>query len=371
AKNINVSVYPVNNKQYKFILRIKTVDITEERINFFPTVTSITYRQIDTKMLIVESIKKIAEAYERKNFALFSRQISRDFLGNKNILEEGVRYDFDMFNNIRLAIFINRIAKSGKLYLAETSWNKTQTSRKTMNEQKTKGKTNFIFILEDGLMKIQNLRGNLIYATLSPEIAQSSGLSQNVIEEIRIAKRQRKTTQPGAAETVSGDEDNDDPISPTPSPTPTPIPAADTNSSNIVSGTMSMKQSAAHVPFTNQTFTFSTQTVSTEELPPGSTNGDFKREEGYLTVKSGHGIKNLGSVSIASVTEAPSSGYSTGQIEYNSNNNTFAISLGDGTYALFQPTSESGVVAPSNIPPLSQTTTYKYKYQKNGTRSFQ
>jgi len=73
-----------------------------------------------------------------------------------------------------------------------------KTKEITEEEQKTTGNTTFLFVLEDGKMKIQNLRGNLIYATLSPEVAQASGLNQTVITNIRTARDNRNPTQLGA-----------------------------------------------------------------------------------------------------------------------------------------------------------------------------
>jgi hypothetical protein len=132
---------------------------------------------------------------------MFLDQISQEFLGNKTYMEEGVRFDFDMFTDIRLKIFINRIEKRAGMFVAETKWDKTQMVRKTGQQQRTSGQTVMMFVLEDGRMKIKNLRGNLIYATLSPEIAEASGLNQTVVEEIRVARDDRNPIQPGAGQT--------------------------------------------------------------------------------------------------------------------------------------------------------------------------
>ena len=148
-------------------------------------------------------VTKIANAYESQNTADFASLISRDYIGNRVYLEEGVRFDFDMFTDIRLKIYIDRIEKRGDLYVADTHWDKSQNPRKTGQQQMTTGKTVMMFSLEDGTLKIKNLRGNLIYATLSPEIAEASGLSQTIVEEIRVAEFERNPVQPGAGNTVN------------------------------------------------------------------------------------------------------------------------------------------------------------------------
>jgi len=213
-QDINYRFQPMPNKAYDFILRVKTTDERETQIRLFPEINSIIYQDVDFEQLIAQTVKEIADAYEMMNASVFSDFISRDYLGNKAILEEGVRFDFDMFMNIRLTIYINRIQKRGNMFVAETKWDKSQTPRKTGEEQKTSGKTTFMFVLEDGKMKIQNLRGDLIYATLSPEIAQASGKSQTVVNQILTARDDRNPIQPGAGDTeddgglTDGDDDS-------------------------------------------------------------------------------------------------------------------------------------------------------------------
>ncbi|HSV43581.1 MAG TPA: hypothetical protein VLJ10_03415, partial [Candidatus Bathyarchaeia archaeon] len=201
SQNINFRFTPLPDRAYDFVLRIKTTDNREPQVRLFTMVNSIIYRDVDFDQLIVETVKMIADAYEQANITVFSNHVSQDYLGNKAVLEEGVRFDFDMFINIRLTIYVNRIQQRGDMFVVETKWDKTQTPRKTGEEQRTSGKTTFTFVLEEGKMRIKNLRGDLIYATLSPEIAQASGKSSSVVDEIRTARDDRNPTQPGAGTT--------------------------------------------------------------------------------------------------------------------------------------------------------------------------
>lgn len=203
SQNLSIAISPTAGMTYQPLLRIKTDFQETVDLPFFPNVTGIAFRTIDYQFLAQEVVTKIAEAYERQDTAAFAALIARDYLGNRVFLEEGVRFDFDMFANIQLKIFIDRIEKRGNQYVADTHWEKSQTPRKTGQQQMTTGKTVMIFVMEDGKLKIQNLRGNLIYATLSPEIAQASGLSQAIVEEIRIAEFERNPVQPGAGQTVN------------------------------------------------------------------------------------------------------------------------------------------------------------------------
>lgn len=195
--DIASSIRMLPDKEYNPMLRIKSSVANEFTVSLFGNL-NIIYRDINIPQMVAQSVKQVAEAYERMDAFAFSQLISRNYMGNKAILEEGVRFDFDLFMNIRLTIYINRIEKRGSTYIAETKWDKDQTPRTTGMQQKTSGNTTMVFVLEDGQMKIQNLRGNLIYATLSPQIAQASGLSASIIDQIRTAADARNPTQPGA-----------------------------------------------------------------------------------------------------------------------------------------------------------------------------
>jgi len=201
SESFSYAFNPMPDMPYQFVMRIQTVDQDDFKFDLLAGVSSVIYKNISFKEVILEAIKAIAEAYERADIAGFSRYISRDFLGQRVFLEEGVRFDFDMFTDIRLTIYINRIESRPDMHVVETSWQKTQVPRKTGQQQRTTGRTTFIFVLEDGIMKIKNLRGDLLYATLSPEIAQASGLSSTVVNEIRTARDERNPVQPGSGET--------------------------------------------------------------------------------------------------------------------------------------------------------------------------
>ncbi|NCC23010.1 MAG: hypothetical protein EOM26_11215 [Alphaproteobacteria bacterium] len=154
---------------------------------------------------IVNAMKLIAESYERQNLALFGDLIADDYLGGRVALEEGVRFDFEMFSNIQLKLYVNRITQAGAgKYVVSTKWDKTQTPRSTGAQQKTSGATSITLVEQGGALKIQNLRGDLLYATLSPDIASASGLTETQVTQIREARDSRNPVQPGAGTSESG-----------------------------------------------------------------------------------------------------------------------------------------------------------------------
>ena len=70
----------------------------------------------------------------------------------------------------------------------------------------------------------------------------------------------------------------------------------------------------------------------------------------------------MGSIGIDDVSEAPASGY-TGAMS-GAEGHVYAVKISDGSYALVEATS---LVDIFNTP---NTSTFRYKHQKNGTRSF-
>lgn len=198
---VNYSFTPTAERRYEIILRADRADTGQKiKIALIPKGTFLVYRNVDYVTMVLNAVQMLSDSYEAQDVAAFSRLVARDYLGNKTFLEEGVRFDFDMFVDIRLSIYVNRIENRKGMYIAETRWDKIQVPRQTGEQQRTTGNTTMMFVLEDGIMKIKNLRGNLLYATLSPEIAEASGLKQSVVEAIRTAREDRNPTQPGAGE---------------------------------------------------------------------------------------------------------------------------------------------------------------------------
>lgn len=201
STDVRYAFSPIPNKQYQPVLKIKTKDMVDVTMAFLNG-GSIVYQAGDFSQEVLKAVQNIADAYERQDFGSFSNMVSRDFLGNKASLDEGVRFDFDMFTDIRLIIYVDRINQRGDSFTAETRWDKSQAPRKTGEVQKTSGKTTMAFVMEDGQLKLRNLRGNLLYATLSPDIAQSSGLKSTIVDQVRTAQQERKPIQPGSGTTL-------------------------------------------------------------------------------------------------------------------------------------------------------------------------
>ncbi|MFH1063152.1 MAG: hypothetical protein V1747_09765 [Candidatus Omnitrophota bacterium] len=345
-QNILVSFEPIAGKRYDPVLRIKTADYQDIDMRFFPGIQGLIYQDVEFDQLIVQTVTSIAEAYEQMDIFGFSEYISPDFLGNKLTLEEGIRFDFDLFLSIQLVIYIDRIERRNNQFIVQTHWDKSQTPRNTGQVQKSSGKTTMIFALEQGKFRIQNLRGNLLYATLSPDIAQTSGLSSTVVDAIRVARDARDPLQPGAA-TVSDSGGV----------------TSSESESNIQTGTFSIIQELGHPGVSGWVQEFSFSNYQVYDAPATlDVTYDFRRREGWMEVKTSNGLQDLGAVGIDGVTSVPSGGYAA-QVPWMAGH-TFAIELSDGTYALVQPTTDP------NYSVFPFTTNFKYRHQRNATRDF-
>lgn len=208
------SFTPQINQLYVPQLRITDEYDTVYRFSLIPTSSlGIKIIEKDAVTLVQEALSGIANAYERQDLSTFAQYISKDFLGNRTFLEEGVRFDFDMFANIRLRLQVGSMKQIGKTgYDVTVKWEKSHQIRQTGDTQNTTGQTTMIFTLEDGIMKLKNLRGDLLYATLSPEIAQSSGIKSSEIDAIRSARDTRTPVQPGAASAQTAQQGTGTPI---------------------------------------------------------------------------------------------------------------------------------------------------------------
>ncbi|MCM8761226.1 MAG: hypothetical protein NC938_06450 [Candidatus Omnitrophica bacterium] len=210
-----------------------------------------------------------------------------------------------------------------------------------------------LFALEEGSMRLRNLRGDLVYATLSPEIADSSGLGEKVIEKIKIAARDGTGDQPGAGGGTGGTTGGTGGATP-------PVPASPA-ASQVTIGNFTLTQyKLPHPPnFDIEGFNFSTRS-KTRETSPFPVQSDFRRREGWI--ESRGGLVDLGPVGLENVVEAPASGYK--DAASGAPGRIYAVRCGDGTYALV----ETMFMADSNN--LPSTSTFRYKHQRNGTRIF-
>lgn len=307
SQAISYTFTPIPEKTYQPILRIKTTDQEDIQIPFFRNVQRIVYRNTTYREMIVDALRRFSTAYEQNDVGTVDSFISSDFIGGKSELIEGIRLDHDLFTDIRLTIYINKLEKRNQLFIADTKWDKYQIPRKTGQQQQTSGKTTFVFLMENGAFKLQNLRGNLMVATLSPQIAQSSGLSQAVVDDITIARDNRNPEQPGAGTTKDAGG------------------VTSSSSSNLTVRTSPV----VNVPgFPGVGFDFTANAETTPGFSGGTTNDvDF---EGDLIF--GQNFKRMTGETFDGLTTAPTSGYSSGGMANDGAGAVYAFITREGYY---------------------------------------
>lgn len=288
------------------------------------------HRDEDLRRLVRRALSELTTAYERRNPRAFTALVSSGFLGGRTQLEEGIRFDFELFTSIRVEVDVRRLERRGGRFVVEADWRKTQLPRRTRVAQKTSGSTTLFFTLEDGSMRLIDLRGHLLFATLSPEIAESSGLLPDVVGAIQEARVRRDPVQPGAGETEEG---------------------------GGASAALVVRTGRVTVPGPppgNKGFDFS----SGRATSPGSGDVDFELDR-IFKVSPG-AIQRLGISSFSSITEAPFV------------HDEDRISVRSGDVVLFTTTEgyygkmEILSVQASGYP---STMTFRYAVQTNGSRA--
>jgi hypothetical protein len=341
--------------RYRFILHLETALGRTIELDLFPHARDIRYEDIDFEQQVVTSINALAQSYEEANVAAFTDLVSREYFGSKSMLEEGARFDFMHFTNLKLRIGIRRIERRRDLFVAETEWQRMQTLTKTGDSVERSGRTTLMFVYEDGRMRIKNMRGELLFASLSPDIAQAQGISQRDIDRIRS---ERETVLSGGSPPVAAGDGTDS------DPDPDVPPAA-----SVESGSFALTQYTAHPMAPGTVFAESydfarKQVVKDYDI---DLNGDFRRREGWIEAGRGAGVRELAGGSINAITEVPASGYQSavgtrmGAL--------YALQRADGTFALIEFVSANGDSPDlyAGRPVVSQ---FRYRYQRNGTRMF-
>lgn len=332
ARDIGFEFLPAAGQRYEFVLRLKRGPGKDDVYMKLLQDAWLVYENVDYNQLVLNAVKELAEAYEAQSAAAFGQLISRDYLGNRAFLEEGVRFDFDMFSAIQLKIFVNRIDVRKGFATVETKWDKKQIPRSTGQQQTTTGRTTMTFVPEDGVMKISNMRGNLLYATLSPEIAEASGLSQTVVDQIRTARDERTAVQPGAGDTE--------------------------DSGGISGGSISVQTASITADTVPPSDAIDFENGAQSEPPSGSSDLGF--EGALLWSQNTSTIQEVGA-SFSGLTTAPTSGYVAFGGEAIVVGKVYAFMTTEGLYGKME------ITGSTDLGGGTFKTTIRYAVQSNGT----
>jgi len=336
---------PETGKQY--VLFVKIIDTTGKTNDVDATRKEVTVSDRNISALIRQAMDELVAAYRAEDPARFMALVSPDFAADPTVLDRAIRRDFTYFDQIDLRYTLNNVtAAPGKVFAAFT-FSRKLTATRTGQTLSDTGSSEFIFTLGEKGPFVFSMKNPLIFGLSDASNVATGTVNTGSDQPVIVVTRSGDViTQPfsDAIETI----DNDG------------VPV--TSQALVESGSFTLDNTGdCHQPG----FAFSAQEVSC------FWNGDINLEINLMFIKSGIGIQNLGGVGLTTVTSAPASGYAisdgtglTGFIVGDNIGNTFAFQLPDGTYALLE------VVSYTDLGNASTRSTFRYKYQPNGTRQF-
>lgn len=281
-------------------------------------------------------------AYRAEDPAAFMVHVSDNFAADPTVLDRAIRRDFSLFDNIDLRYTLNSIATGQGNVYAAISFTRQITSTRSGTTLTDRGSTDFVFQPGDRGLKVFSMRFPLIFGLSDSDEVATGTVNDGSNPEVIIV------TDSGDIAVVPFNDAVDN------------TPAEET----VESGFNIAITTTGHPP---QGFDF---TLGEPDIGAGSsfvlTGGDTAYAYGFLT--TGHAYRDLGSVTLNSVSDVPADGYnSDSSIGHNFYaGHTYAFRLPNGNYAVM----EVKDVNMTPYPSFSLTMRIDYKYQPDGSRNF-
>ncbi|MDD5008923.1 MAG: hypothetical protein PHC68_11090 [Syntrophorhabdaceae bacterium] len=331
---------PELNKTYRIYVEI--TDTRGKTNNVESTLKEVVVSTQNVQGVVKSILNSLIDAYQKEKPQEFMALVSDDFTGDKTFLDRAVRKDFSAFDNIILRYVLTNVTvdTTGKIFVTFT-YNRQVTSARSGRTLQDNAATQMTFKLGDRGAKIYSMKWPLIFG-----LSDSSNVAQGFVSEtagtdviIVDSKGQaKKVTYQESVKFVEG---------------------GGTTTAETKSVTLHM------TAVSTEGLKFSTDTRTTEILTPPPMNGDIMLVCPGIRLNVGIFAQDLGAKSVDSVSEAPSSGYSiAGIITAFTVGHSYAFKLADGKYAVVEIVNDTAAACPP------RTTTIRYKYQPNGSRTF-
>ena len=332
---------PELNKPYRIYVEI--TDTRGKTNNVESTLKEVTVSTQNIQGIVKNILDSLIDAYQKEKPQEFMALISDDFTGDKTLLDRAVRKDFSAFDNIMLRYILTNatVDTTGKIFVT-FSYNRQVTSTRSGRTLQDNAVTQMTFKLGDRGAKIYSMKWPLIFG-----LSDSSNVAQGTVSEtagtdviiVDNKGQAKKVTYQESVKFVEG---------------------GGTTTTQAKSVTLHMTAGAT------EGLKFSTDTRTNEILTPPPMNGDIMLFCPGLRLNVGIFAQDLGVKSVDSITEVPSSGYGIGgAISPITIGHSYAIKLADGKYAVVEIINDAP--CPAGPP---RTTTIRYKYQPNGSRTF-
>jgi hypothetical protein len=339
---------PETGKQY--VLFVKIIDTTGKTNDVDATRKEVVVSDRNISALIRQAMDELVAAYRAEDPARFMALISPEFAADPTVLDRAIRRDFTYFDQIDLRYTLNNVTSApGKVYAAFT-FSRKLTATRTGQTLSDTGSSEFVFTLGEKGPLVFSMKNPLIFGLSDASNVATGTVNTGTNEPIIVVTSSGDViTQPftEAIETINNDG--------------VPVATQDLVESGSFTLNSGCEQDACFMPG----FAFASQEMTTYR------SGDINLETNLMFIRSGIGMQNLGGVGLNTVTSAPASGYAisdgTGLTAFNVGDNignTFAFQLTNGRYALLE------VVSYTDFGQAITRSTFRFKYQPNGTRLF-
>ena len=334
-----------------YVLYIEIMDTRGKTNDVDATRKEVTLSDRNMRALIQEVLDAMVATYSDEDARRFMAFVSEDFTGDEATLDRALRKDFSAFDNIHLRFVMGTLASNDKgMISVSLNFNRQLISSKSGESLSDKGTTEFVFKLDEKGPKVYTMKNPLIFGlSEASEVATGTVMQTSNDPIIVVDDRGNAGKKPfdEALRIIGGEEEDD---------------------ADIESGTGIILSIPAggHPP---AGFNFADAAV-------GIAEGDFvitghsNPFTAYGFLSPGVLIKDLGSLSLNDVTEAPETGY----LSYTPPHVPTAIDLIEGhTYAFQLPGSCYALLyvrSFSLVMPWGINAMIDYKYRSDGSRNF-
>lgn len=321
---------------------------------------------------VKEVLDAMVDAYRNRNATKFMAYVSDDFRGDASNLDRAVRKDFSYFDNIDLKFTVSNIVTDAKgLVYVALNFSRFLSSTKTGRSVSDRGLTEFVFKQANGGPRVYSMKNPLLFGMTDAGNVATGTTKQLSAEPIIIVDDRGNVARvPGSLYDKLAGSDSlkiTANLDGTTTITTDDATVKVNQQGTVVSACGGRAESGnrelvvpGHPP---RGFQFATGEVVNYD------GGDFMATGGttgkvYVFLASGVTYRDLGNVALASVSEAPATGYTApGASFYLFEGKTYAFRLANGKYGLME---IKNVIA---VGPYV-TVLFDYKYQPDGSRCF-
>ncbi|OVE76566.1 hypothetical protein BVX98_05545 [bacterium F11] len=126
---------------------------------------TVRYENKTSEDSVKKTMRKLVEAFERKDIPGFMAEVSPDFYGGDDILRDQLRRFFDSVHTIRLYVVPNLYQVKRKRIVLNTHWERTLVETTTSNQIRQSGDT--VFLFDRDTKKVMGFKGDDLFVPLS------------------------------------------------------------------------------------------------------------------------------------------------------------------------------------------------------------